>query len=158
MGTVASGNSVDKFLYLPGDDILTALQREEVVEDETQEEGFGYSGVARPQEVLGNHHLVFVTLPCGREEPPPLIRRLAVRVQAEDWGNRGCRMGEYLEGRNGPLGAFFSGKMAIMCTNCRRGLHTLRSKIHIPVKPSNAKKNWEIRSTSSAKTTKIVAH
>ena len=126
VGTVASGNSLGKFLYLPEDDILTALLREEVVEDETQKEGLGYSGVVRAQGVLGNRHPVFVTLPCGREETSPLIRRLAVRAQAEDWGDRGCRMGEYLAGRSGALGGFLQRKDGFStagegCTYCVQG-------------------------------------
>ena len=86
VGTFASGNSLGRFLYQPGDDIPTAFLQEEVEEDAAQEEGFRYPGITGAEKVVGNHHPVFITFPRGRETTQPSLRSTAVRsLEAEEW-------------------------------------------------------------------------
>ena len=109
VGTFASGNSLDKFLYLPGDDIPAAFLREEMAEDNEREEGLWYPGITGAEEVVGNHHPVYIAFPCGQEIPPPFIRSMAVRdLEEEEWRARDDKMAECLDGQIATLESFLA--------------------------------------------------
>ena len=100
LGTFASGNSLDKFLFLPGSGIPPSFLMEEV-EVEGQEgeaDTEFYPGETGEAEVAGNRHPIFLTLPYGTERPPPYVRRLAIGdLSDEKWERRNETVAAKLE-------------------------------------------------------------
>ena len=74
--TYASGNSLDKFLYLPGDEIPSNFLMEQVPAHEDWEGEAYYPGVTIEKECVGNHHPIFLSIPVREEKGLPFIRRM----------------------------------------------------------------------------------
>ena len=93
VGTFSSGNSLDKFLFVPGDEVPAVLLKEGDIADDEMEETYFYPRTVGEEEVVGNHRPVFLSLPYERERWPPVVRRLKVgEVDAEDWDRRDQRL------------------------------------------------------------------
>ena len=63
LGTFASGNSLDKFLFLPGADTPTSFFMEGVEGDDAGDDAECYPGETGEEEVVGNHHPICLRLP-----------------------------------------------------------------------------------------------
>ena len=98
--TPASGNSLDKFLYVPGAEVPPSFLTEQAVEegDEDEgEEGCYYPGATGPTQEAGNRHPILLSIPYGRERRPPFVSKVRVQgLSEEDWHRRNTAVGQQL--------------------------------------------------------------
>ena len=78
--TYSSGNALDKFLFLQGDTIPAMFLRESTAEEEeVSTQSAFYPAETGPEERVGNHHPVFLSLPHENSGAPPQCRKLRIK-------------------------------------------------------------------------------
>ena len=93
--TFSSGNALDKFLYVQGDTLPAFFLGDGAPEDEEEHlQSSFYPGVTGPEERVGNHHPIFLSLPQAEQTPPPQQKRkMQIKGVSEDsWKERNQKL------------------------------------------------------------------
>ena len=96
----ASGNSLDKFLYVPGGEVPGTFLMEQTHHQEDNNEDFYYPGETGTTECVGNHHPIFINIPVRKERKPRFIRRIVThKVDEEEWETKALQAQLKIKGK-----------------------------------------------------------
>ena len=128
--TYASGNSLDTFLFAPGEEIPVTFLQEEPSHRDTDGQMVDcphYPGETDEAECVGNHHPVYLNILTRKEKPPPFIRKMITgNICSSDWAERNDEVKRAMESSGNTYQLLCEENNA---TKLLEALHTIINKV-----------------------------